>query len=444
MTTANTEPQPPASMSSVADEAPLPLGPVLRIVGGTSIVAAMATFLVQRWDGVDDAWMYLVLLGVTLVLGVSALVSGLRFADAKGARALLGVVLSTVPIHFAIVGGLLVSQFGAPASGAPDVVRWVASSPWMALAAAGAALAGLVPLIWATLRVFVRSSATQLAVLYVGLNLLLWLPWRTAEVVSLLIVSATALWFWADTQVFGLRAEMCTLEGRWVRALLLVPVALLGLRQVVIYGVPFLLLWALFEVVAAFLVYAGSRMQRSQGGALEIVALFPHVAGVLALLAALEDHLGALTDVHVALAALLQGGVLCGLSLFARHFQNVLTGAASILAVLVTALAFSLGPSLAVSLSLAIGSTAILAFGLRDKRPTLLLAGGLGVVLSLLVHLVLTLEDPSLLGWGGLVAYGFGVMGVATIVERAGLARFPRKPRRNRSPAPDGNPAPVG
>ena len=98
----------------------------LRLFGAAMVILAASTFLVQRWDAVGDVSRYLALLGLTAALPTLAYVCGIRLQEGRSARVLLITMLSLLPVHAGVLGGLLLSQFGGDSSRLARVAQWVA------------------------------------------------------------------------------------------------------------------------------------------------------------------------------------------------------------------------------------------------------------------------------------------------------------------------------
>ena len=405
---------------------PRELGKLLRFFGGASILAAMGTFLLQRW-GIEDDWVrYVVLLGVTVALAVTGVFGGLRYREGKGARALIGIVLSSVPIHFAITGGLLYSRYalddlGVAFSGA---TRWVAGSPLEALLPAALALAFLVPAVWLGTRVMFRSASKRVALAILGASLLIWVPVREPMLVALVAAAAVAIGAWGEYGAGKTGTLGHTLEARWMRGLLFAPGALILTRQLVVYGAHYALIGTLAVGLCISMLYVASRLepdghkQNPLSSVLETLSLFPLTLawGCLAFYLYEGDAMReALT-----LAVVSVGIFSCAVAIARARLRSwaiVLTtgGALAGLGLLISGL---IGGGFWVSLS-AIAVGAVLASaGYMSRKVLLTVMGGAVAAPALVWHFFATLEDGSFLGWGGLVIAGFTSILGAAAVER--------------------------
>lgn len=220
------------------DRGPAPLGMprVLRFVGGGLLVAAASTFMVHHWKAGDDIARYLWLVGLTWSVCATGWFCGLRLADGRGARTLLGLVLAIAPVHFAVLGGLLYSQFALdPTPLSVGRALWEAPSPFAALLAAGLGVALLWPMCWLSLRVFVRDVASRLATAFVLTNATVLVPLREPSAVAWLVLGAAGIVVYLQQRVFVGSVSLTTGEGRVARALLAVPLAILVGRTLWLY-----------------------------------------------------------------------------------------------------------------------------------------------------------------------------------------------------------------
>src|SRR5689334_21594741 len=83
----------------------------LRIAGAALVVASASTFMLQHWQSGNDMWRYTMLVGQSLLLAAAAYFVGLTLREGRSARTFLALVLATMPVSFAVLGGLVYSQF---------------------------------------------------------------------------------------------------------------------------------------------------------------------------------------------------------------------------------------------------------------------------------------------------------------------------------------------
>src|SRR6187431_461932 len=141
---------------TVPEQAPVPamtgfdpdaFARALRIAGAVLVVAAASTFMLQNWQVGNDLMRYTMLVGQSLLLAAAAYFVGLSLREGRSARTLLALVLATMPVSFAVLGGLVYSQFHLEAvAPLPQYATWIAPSKPAALLAVAGTLAVLVPL----------------------------------------------------------------------------------------------------------------------------------------------------------------------------------------------------------------------------------------------------------------------------------------------------------
>ncbi|MGB5313386.1 MAG: hypothetical protein WBN38_15060, partial [Polyangiales bacterium] len=161
---------------------------ILRLCGAGMIVAAAGTFLVQSWDETADVSRYLALLGTTALLPAVAYVCGVRFQEGRSARVLVLTFLALVPIHAGVLGGFVLSQFGAPTAALGSVPQWVAPSRFAAIALVLGAAAVLGPLMWGAFRVLARPHAGLLSAVSAGAHALLLIPDRSVRAATFAVL----------------------------------------------------------------------------------------------------------------------------------------------------------------------------------------------------------------------------------------------------------------
>ncbi|MEO1171748.1 MAG: hypothetical protein AAFX94_06810, partial [Myxococcota bacterium] len=212
---------------------------VLRIVGTLTFVSAAASFLVQRWGVANDIERYLSLLGITALLPAAGVVCGIGLREGKSARTLLGALLTILPVHFAVLGGLVYSQFAIDASSdmSAAYALWRGGSPWSVVATAVGATAVLGLLTWFAHAIFARARAGTLTTAALAANALMLIPVRTPWVTAVIAgVGALAL-LSLDYRLVRGTPDLRTVEGRWARGLLFVPVLLIIARAIQLYPV---------------------------------------------------------------------------------------------------------------------------------------------------------------------------------------------------------------
>lgn len=410
---------------------------VLRIVGTLTFISAAATFLLQRWEVANDIERYLSLLGMTALLPAAGLVCGLGLREGKSARTLLGALITILPVHFAVLGGLVYSKFAWDASAAmtPAYALWQGGSALSVLTTVGAAVAVLSGLTWFAHATFVRVRARQMTLAALALNALLLIPLRTPWVAAAIAGAAAVCVVLLDSRWLRAHPELRTPEGRWARGLLYVPSVLIVARALNLYPVD-AAFFALSLVGLGAVAVAWSFRGTHSGKADTTLA-------VAALGAASVFEAVALTD-HVSLWLALTGaglgtaGALLGLAYALPKACPLAVPGAIVVALAATLGAGWVGDSAtACAIGLAVGLAAA-AYGYLSQRGLLMLAGLLQVGGTTVVLWQSAVTRYGISTWGGLA-----VVGVLTVVATSFLERWSRA--RKRTPhAADGADAASG
>src|SRR3954469_8268194 len=162
--------QAPAPVTSGFD--PDALTRALRIAGATLVVASASTFMLQHWQGGNDLIRFAMLVGQSLLLAAAAYFVGLSLREGRSARTFLALVLATMPVGFAVLGGLVYSQFHLETlAPLPSYATWVAPSRASAVMAVLATLAVYVPLAAIALVALARRQAKLLTLAFFAGNL---------------------------------------------------------------------------------------------------------------------------------------------------------------------------------------------------------------------------------------------------------------------------------
>lgn len=196
----------------------------LRIAGATLVVASASTFMLQHWQSGDDLWRYAMLVGQSLLLAAAAYFVGLTLREGRSARTFLALVLATMPVSFAVLGGLVYSQFHLEAlAPLPFYATWVAPTPQSALLAVAGTLALLGPLALVSFMALARKQAKLLTVLFFAANLLMIVPVRQPLTIAVLAGLALIALVRLTLTRFAGTAQLDTLEGRLARLVLFAP-----------------------------------------------------------------------------------------------------------------------------------------------------------------------------------------------------------------------------
>jgi len=414
------------------------LSGLLRGLGGLVIVAAFVTFLFQGWQQGDALGRYLLLLGHTLALTLAGFAIGHLLHEGKGARLFIGLALMSVPVAFAFLGGLSYEHLTwetAPATAAQPL--WHTAVPSMSLAprlalpltVASVPLLGLA--IWVGFLVMARRSADPLSLLYLFGNAALLVPVRgQALVAAILFVAALAL----AIGVARLRRRdpsLATPEGVFARAVLLVPLLVMGGRSIWLYAPG-----DLFFTTLALVAYMGLRqMLGPMGDTVRWRFVVEWAAGTLAVVGAVFTFATA-SDFDplsgryaLPVAGIVLAGLLADLSTQVRSGAGAYRTAAAV--AVAAALVFDLfayGGS-ARALACLVAGLGILSYGFAARRRSLFAVGLVTALVGLGFAGHEAVSAFSLGGWTGLVVVGALAILSGSLIERKGeaiLAAFQR------------------
>jgi hypothetical protein len=155
---------------------------------------------------------------------------GLSLREGRSARTFLALVLATMPISFAVLGGLVYSQFHLEATRAlPSYATWVAPSAVSAILAVIGTLVVFVPLAAVSFVALARKEAKALSVAFFVANLLVLVPVREPLTVAFLAGVALLGLLRLELTRFATAAQLDTVEGKLARVMpFAAPLIMLG------------------------------------------------------------------------------------------------------------------------------------------------------------------------------------------------------------------------
>jgi hypothetical protein len=398
----------------------------LRIAGAALVVASASTFMLQHWQGGNDLIRYAMLVGQSLLLAAAAYFVGLSLREGRSARTFLALVLATMPVSFAVLGGLVYSQFHLEATQTlPSYATWVAPNPQSAVVAVVGTLLVLVPLAAVAFVALARKEARALAVAFFAANLLVIVPVRQPLVVVLLAGAALVGLLRLELKRFGVSAQLSTVEGKLARVMpFAAPIIMLG-RVFHLYHVGPAFVGGVLLIMASALWLLLSRAiaawQRDSGAWLAAALA---VIGWGMCWSELSD------PIHGAASALLLGlpmAALFGLAAKrAVKARGFLTGLATTTGLVTTLCACAFDWSsvgavgcIAVGVGVAVWGASVRAL-FRTISGSLVALYGIGVQVWLATH------ADSVLRWAGLSVVGVLLIVGSAYVERnrGRIARF--------------------
>ncbi|MBN2529592.1 MAG: hypothetical protein JXR76_24600 [Deltaproteobacteria bacterium] len=210
---------------------------IIRLLGAILLVVSASTFMIEQVSDANDVVRYLALLGHTVFLGIAGIFCALKLKESRSARTFFAIVVASVPVHFAVLGGLLYSTVQWDAAYAlvqPNM--WIAHSRSTAVGLLGLGIVVLSPLLLFSMMSLARKHAKTLTAAFVAGNALLLVPLRHADAVVLLFVAGAAMMYGLEHRYFSRDSALKTVEGRILRFILVTPLFLLFFRTTMYYS----------------------------------------------------------------------------------------------------------------------------------------------------------------------------------------------------------------
>ena len=399
------------------------VGMALRYVGIAVLFAATASFMFQRWGDMTHLARYLSFLIFTVGVCGAGLLCGLKIGENKGARTLLGVVVTLIPVHAAQLGAILFSRFGFPSTSTvdyPSALYWSVSSLSDALIAVGVGVATLVPMAFMAYSVLARSHARQLLILGCGVSASLMIPTRDPVFVGAIMAITSACALIGEARLSSV-LELRTCEGAIARSVPFLGVAMLMSRQCFLYNATSLFLGIVCLVggAVAFEMVPRLRINTFVTTLSELLSIFLTAFGVFFAGDAVIQGFDLTNTAFAPLVIGLPMGIaFTVMAERARESAGVFRVASS-LALFSTGVTELLeGSGLEAGIvSLLIGIIA-LTVGCAVERKGMLLAGVFLIVLSLGRVCIEALGSISVSPWVILGVIGVGTIVAASYIER--------------------------
>ena len=396
---------------------------VFRFLGALLVVAATSTFMLQQWHAGDSVTRYLTLLAMTVSLVAAGVFCGVGVRESRGARTFFALVIAAIPVHFAVLGGLLQSQL--PWDHFTGVsAPWNAESLTTALWLTGAGIAVLIPCIHLSMLTLVRPCARTLTAAYAAVNLMLLVPIRDPDLVAWLVAALFAFVAWFEHRAPAASPALRTGEGVYVRAALTVPTIVMVGRTALWYE-PTFAFAGLVLLAAGSACFAWSRAaleDTASAGNLQAVSSVGAVVGCILIDAALLDAITVPAELAFLLLTLPAAALLLTLSRWSVSGGSGHRMAAAALAVAASTanLIVFWDPS-HVSVSglvcLVVG-VLFVALGVHRKQLVPLTLGIVGVAAAIVHFMVAAIEVEKLMHWGTLAASGVLLIFAAAVFDR--------------------------
>jgi len=401
------------------------LSRLLRGIGAIALLASASTFLVQRWEAGGDLERYFTLLAHPAMLALLGVYCGTRGRDTKAARTFVALAAAFVPVLGCVLGGLVYSQFAwdGVESGLPGYATWVAASAGSAWLAIGVTTLVAIPVVLFSFATLGRARAKSLSLAYLASNALLLLPTRDPTAMALLATANFAIlgvWEW---RTLSRDAALRTLEGVFVRVMLMVPASLVLVRNALHYEVSFAFFALISGAVAVgwLALAAVERLPDALRGALRSACLFSlMVAAGFASAAAIAVGMAETYGIPFAVLgfAVSAGGLslLAGNESWGDRFRHT----ALVVALLGMHVDLLHSPDVFTSAALFVSAVATLSYGYLSERKALFLAGATGVIFALAYHVRYAAMLYAYTRWGSLALLGALVIIAAGYLERNG------------------------
>ena len=391
----------------------------LRIAGAVLVVASASTFMLQRWDSGNDLLRYAMLVGQSVLLAMAAYFVGLTVREGRSARTFLALVLATIPASFAVLGGLVYSQFHLESLAVlPSYVSWVAPSKAAALIAVAGTLVILTPLAFVAFLALARKQAKALTLAFCAANLLVLIPARHPEVaVAIAGVSLLCL-LRLDLTRFIHVAQLDTIEGKLARAMPFIPPVIILGRVISLYhvGIPFAggLLMITGAMLWLFLSGVAPTWKRDFGAWCSALLA---IGGWVLCFSDIEPLLIS-QSVSVLVLGLPISALLFLASYRADGSRKALVDWSTVCALLTTLVASSIDHGLAAAFCCIAVGVGVAVWGAATRARLRTLLGGLVAVWGLVLQVWFAIHADSLYRWASLTAVGVLLIIGSAFVEK--------------------------
>ncbi|HYQ01424.1 MAG TPA: hypothetical protein VER96_22280 [Polyangiaceae bacterium] len=399
----------------------------LRIAGAALVVAAASTFMLQNWQAGNDLMRYAMLVGQSLLLAAAAYFVGLTVREGRSARTFLALVLATIPVSFAVLGGLVYSQFhlGELAS-LPHYASWIAPSKGAALLAVFGTLIVLVPLSLVSFTALARKEAKALTLAFVGANLLVLVPLRQPELVSVFSGVALLGLLRLELTRFAVSAQLDTLEGKLARVMPFAPPLIMLGRVFHLYHVGPAFVGGVLLIAAAalwqLLTPTSSEARRDAG------AWIASSLGVIGWGLCWFEFMAHLSSIGVSILVLgLPAAAMFFLgALRSAHARTALLTLGTIFALMTALSASAVDRGTAAAFCCIVLGVAVSVWGAAVRTPVRMVAGALVALWGLGLQVWLAVHADNLLRWISLTVVGILLIVGSAYIERnrARLSRF--------------------
>jgi len=336
-------------------------------------------------------------------------------------------VLATIPVSFAVLGGLVYSRFNLePLAPLPRYASWVAPSNTSALLAVAGTLLVLVPLALVSFVALARKEAKLLTLAFSAANLLVLVPVRRPETVVAIAGLALLGLLQLELKRFAQASQLDTLEGKLARAMPFVPPLLMLGRSFQLYhfGASFVGGVLLLGGAALWLLLtrAVTPVLRDTGAwCASCLAIAGWALCWSELIGRVES-----TAFVILLLGLPAAGLLFGASIRAAKARDTLVGLGTIMGLMTALSASAVDRGTAAAFCCIALGVAVAVWGAAMKARVRTLGGALVALWGLGLQVWLAVQADNLLRWASLTVVGILLIIGSAYVERhrARIAQF--------------------
>jgi hypothetical protein len=402
------------------------LSSLLRLLGAAVLVASLSIFLFQGWLSSGDLYRFAVLIGFSVLLSGAGLASSHVIGDNVSARLFMAIALCAVVVDFAVAGGLVYSIWNVEAAGRhfPTFATWHLASGATTAAAVTAACIVLTPIVWMAMRALARQTATLLTRLFILACAELLVPVRDENIIALSGITLGAILIAALAAAGRRELGFTTTEGRYARAVVLLPVLVMLGRQIYLYAAG-----PVVATTVSLILYMAIRQLVSEAkreslfrSLLEHVAVVPAVTagwGAAAMAAsAWPTHDGIVIPVFSFTFA----GLLFDLSVRSSASGPTLRSLASQVIAWGMCINVFAYPSALAAIAGVCAGLGVTVHGYSIQRRSVLASGVATFVVALGYQIWLASHLFALNSWGVLAVLGISAILAAAVLDRHGLA----------------------
>lgn len=254
---------------------------IVRFAGVGALVLSMFLFLLDGINIVNDTQRYFSMLLLTGLLGAGGFILALALKEQRGARAFFGLALLSVPVNFTVLGALVYSVFRIDSTNTvyPQLAQWTLSSVASLGSTALLSMVVLLPVSLFAMSVLARENRKWLSLSLLASCSLLLLPVRDTMWIVPLVGAAVMALLFVVKKYSADSVALKTTGGRYVQALLFLPIGIMLVRSVWLYDIS-----ALAMTMVSFTVFV---LLRQFSNRLEGKLLLTHAVYLLTALSGL-------------------------------------------------------------------------------------------------------------------------------------------------------------